>query len=120
MNIGFYAGSFDPFTFGHLHIIKKSSLIFDKVIVGIGSNPSKSRTVMSPSFTALSSTTTVLALFSLSLLIASFTSSSVTSTSDFSTSTPLYLPSSTSGFYATSAVKMNGFPASICTTSIVG
>ena len=41
--IGFYAGSFDPFTNGHLHVIKVSSKIFDKVIVGIGVNPLKKR-----------------------------------------------------------------------------
>lgn len=43
MNIGFYAGSFDPFTNGHLHIIKKSAAFFDQVIVGIGVHSSKSR-----------------------------------------------------------------------------
>ena len=41
--IGFYAGSFDPFTNGHLHVIKVSSKIFDKVVVGIGVNPLKER-----------------------------------------------------------------------------
>ena len=41
--IGFYAGSFDPFTNGHLHVIKVSSRIFDKVIVGIGVNTLKIR-----------------------------------------------------------------------------
>ena len=43
MRIGFYAGSFDPFTVGHLHIVKVASKIFDKVIVGIGVNPKKTR-----------------------------------------------------------------------------
>lgn len=43
MKIGFYAGSFDPFTYGHLHIIKKSAKLFDKVVVGIGVNPKKIR-----------------------------------------------------------------------------
>lgn len=43
MKIGFYAGSFDPFTYGHLHIIKKSAKLFDKVVVGIGVNPKKVR-----------------------------------------------------------------------------
>ena len=38
MKIGFYAGSFDPFTNGHLHVIKVSSQIFDKIIIGIGVN----------------------------------------------------------------------------------
>lgn len=39
--IGFYAGSFDPFTNGHLAIIKKASKCFEKVIVGIGKNTEK-------------------------------------------------------------------------------
>ena len=43
MKTGFYAGSFDPFTTGHLHIVKVSSKIFDKVIIGIGINPKKTR-----------------------------------------------------------------------------
>ena len=43
MKIGFYAGSFDPFTVGHLHTVKVASKIFDKVIVGIGVNPKKTR-----------------------------------------------------------------------------
>lgn len=43
MKIGFYAGSFDPFTNGHLHVVRKSSELFDKVIIGIGINSSKSR-----------------------------------------------------------------------------
>lgn len=43
MKIGFYAGSFDPFTNGHLNVIKKSAKLFDKVIVGIGTNSQKQR-----------------------------------------------------------------------------
>jgi len=39
--IGFYAGSFDPFTNGHLQIVKKSAQCFEKVIVGIGYNAEK-------------------------------------------------------------------------------
>lgn len=42
--IGFYAGSFDPFTNGHLEIIKKASLFLDKIVIGIGNNPDKKRT----------------------------------------------------------------------------
>lgn len=39
--IGFYAGSFDPFTNGHLQVVKKAAECFDKVIIGIGYNPEK-------------------------------------------------------------------------------
>lgn len=42
-NIGFYAGSFDPFTKGHLHVVRVSAKLFDKVIIGIGINPTKKR-----------------------------------------------------------------------------
>ncbi len=43
MEIGFYAGSFDPFTNGHLYVITQTAKLFDKVIVGIGVNPEKKR-----------------------------------------------------------------------------
>lgn len=39
--IGFYAGSFDPFTNGHLAIVKKATKCFDEVIIGIGNNAEK-------------------------------------------------------------------------------
>ena len=42
MNIGFYAGSFSPFTNGHLHVVKAASKLFDKVVIGIGINSKKS------------------------------------------------------------------------------
>lgn len=42
---GFYAGSFDPFTNGHLQIVKKAARCFDKVIIGIGYNKDKSERV---------------------------------------------------------------------------
>lgn len=42
-NVVFYAGSFDPFTIGHLELIKQASVLFSKVIVGIGINPEKER-----------------------------------------------------------------------------
>ena len=41
MTIAVYAGSFDPFTNGHLDILEKSVRIFDKVIIGIAKNPDK-------------------------------------------------------------------------------
>lgn len=43
MEIGFYVGSFDPFTNGHLHVVEKSAKLFDKVIIGIGVHPNKKR-----------------------------------------------------------------------------
>lgn len=43
MKIGFYAGSFDPFTNGHLHVIAKSAQLFDELIVAIGVHPKKTR-----------------------------------------------------------------------------
>ena len=38
-----YPGSFDPFTNGHLDIIKKASALFDEVHIVIGINSSKRR-----------------------------------------------------------------------------
>ena len=43
MKIGFYAGSFDPFTNGHLHVVTQSAKLFDRVIIGIGVHPTKTR-----------------------------------------------------------------------------
>lgn len=36
-----YAGSFDPFTLGHLDIVKKGIDVFDEVVVLIGKSPTK-------------------------------------------------------------------------------
>lgn len=36
-----YAFSGDPITYGHIDIIKRAAAVFDKIIVGIGVNPSK-------------------------------------------------------------------------------
>ncbi len=41
-NIAVYPGTFDPITYGHLDIIKRSLLIFDRIVVGIAENLSKS------------------------------------------------------------------------------
>ena len=43
MTVGFYSGSFDPFTNGHLMLTKNAALLFDKVIVCIITNPSKKK-----------------------------------------------------------------------------
>ena len=41
MKSGFYAGSFSPFTNGHLQVVEKASKLFDRVIIGIGNNSQK-------------------------------------------------------------------------------
>jgi pantetheine-phosphate adenylyltransferase len=41
MRIAIYSGSFDIVTEGHLWMIKKGASLFDQLIVGIGTNPSK-------------------------------------------------------------------------------
>lgn len=43
MTKGFYAGSFDPFTIGHLSVVQRAAKMFDEVVVGIGVNPDKKR-----------------------------------------------------------------------------
>ena len=39
--IAIYPGSFDPITFGHLDIIERGGLLFEKVIVAVLHNPNK-------------------------------------------------------------------------------
>ena len=41
MKIAVYPGTFDPITFGHIDLIKKSLNIFDQVIVAISDGNSK-------------------------------------------------------------------------------
>ncbi len=36
-----YAGSFDPVTNGHMHMIREGARLFDEIVVAIGSNPDK-------------------------------------------------------------------------------
>ena len=42
MKVAVYPGSFDPITLGHLDVIKRASIMFDKVIVTVMNNCSKS------------------------------------------------------------------------------
>jgi len=39
----FYAGCFDPFTNGHLDVLKQALQRFDKVVIGLGINDKKKR-----------------------------------------------------------------------------
>ena len=39
--IAVYPGSFDPITLGHLNVIERASLLFDRMIVGVGINIEK-------------------------------------------------------------------------------
>ena len=39
--IGIYPGTFDPITFGHIDVIKKSLKLFDKVVVGVSDESNK-------------------------------------------------------------------------------
>ncbi|MEA2042959.1 MAG: pantetheine-phosphate adenylyltransferase [Bacteroidota bacterium] len=40
-SIALFPGSFDPFTIGHESIVKRGSVLFDKIIIGIGINSEK-------------------------------------------------------------------------------
>ena len=41
MRTAIYPGSFDPVTYGHIDIIKRSAKMVDKLIIGVLSNSSK-------------------------------------------------------------------------------
>jgi pantetheine-phosphate adenylyltransferase len=43
-NIGVYAGSFNPFTYGHLNVLEQAENMFDKVVIAFGKNPDKTQT----------------------------------------------------------------------------
>ena len=53
--IGIYPGTFDPITFGHIDLIKKSLKIVDKIIVAVSSSINKDYlfTTMKPFMTLL-------------------------------------------------------------------
>jgi pantetheine-phosphate adenylyltransferase len=38
---GFYPGSFDPVTYGHLDVIARSARLVDKLVLGVGTHPGK-------------------------------------------------------------------------------
>ena len=41
MRKAIFPGTFDPFTLGHLDILKRSLSLFDEIIVGVGVNENK-------------------------------------------------------------------------------
>jgi len=43
IKIAIFPGSFDPFTIGHESVVRRALDMFDKVIIGIGFNTTKSR-----------------------------------------------------------------------------
>ena len=51
--IALFPGSFDPFTNGHLDIVRRGTALFDEVIVAIGTNSSKQRYVPAEQMQAL-------------------------------------------------------------------
>lgn len=40
-HLAIYAGSFDPITCGHLDVVCRARLLFDRLVVGVGQNPDK-------------------------------------------------------------------------------
>ncbi len=42
MKTAIYPGTFDPITYGHLDIIERASRLFDKIIITVAQNPTKS------------------------------------------------------------------------------
>ena len=49
MKIAIYPGSYDPITNGHLDIIKRSSKLFDKIVVAVARNAEKGSALFSES-----------------------------------------------------------------------
>ena len=47
MKIAICPGSYDPVTYGHLDIIKRSAVLVDKLIVTVFVNPSKKASLFS-------------------------------------------------------------------------
>jgi pantetheine-phosphate adenylyltransferase len=42
MRTGVYPGTFDPFTLGHMDIIRRGAKLVDRLVIGVTTNPSKS------------------------------------------------------------------------------
>src|SRR5215472_13901957 len=41
MRVAVYPGSFDPFTNGHLDVLERGLIVFDKIVIGVLANPDK-------------------------------------------------------------------------------
>ena len=44
--IAVYPGTFDPVTYGHIHVIKRAARIFDKLIVAVATDNYKNNIVI--------------------------------------------------------------------------
>jgi pantetheine-phosphate adenylyltransferase len=51
--VGFYSGSFDPVTLGHLDCIARAARLVDTLVIGIGVHPGKTPLFSTPEKTAL-------------------------------------------------------------------
>ena len=45
---GLYPGSFDPFTNGHLDVVRRAAALFDELIVAVAANPEKRAPLFTP------------------------------------------------------------------------
>jgi pantetheine-phosphate adenylyltransferase len=45
---GLYPGSFDPFTNGHLDVVRRAARLFDELIVAVAANPEKRSPLFTP------------------------------------------------------------------------
>ena len=43
-----YPGSFDPFTNGHLDVVRRAAALFDEVVVAVAANPEKRTPLFAP------------------------------------------------------------------------
>lgn len=48
MRTGFYPGSFDPITYGHLDVIARAARIVDKLVIGVGTHGAKQTLLSGP------------------------------------------------------------------------
>ena len=45
---GLYPGSFDPFTNGHLDVVRRAARLFDELIIAVAANPEKRSPLFTP------------------------------------------------------------------------